>query len=74
MDEHRTPNAKIHSNAPHSNISTVSWRDEGRCVICGFNLETMKKIVRSASVKRVASAVGEGRWAVQYVREYLKTM
>jgi thioredoxin reductase (NADPH) len=30
--------------------------------------------VRSGSVKRVASAVGEGAMAVQFVHEYLKTM
>ena len=30
--------------------------------------------VRSGSVKRVASAVGEGSMAVQFVHEYLKTM
>jgi thioredoxin reductase (NADPH) len=30
--------------------------------------------VRSASVKRVASAVGEGAMAVQFVHEYLKEM
>ncbi len=30
--------------------------------------------VRSGSVKRVASAVGEGAMAVQFVREYLKEM
>ena len=30
--------------------------------------------VRSGSVKRVASAVGEGAMAVQFVHEYLKEM
>ena len=30
--------------------------------------------VRSSSVKRVASAVGEGAMAVQFVHEYLKEM
>lgn len=30
--------------------------------------------VRSGSVKRVASAVGEGSMAVQFVHEYLKAM
>jgi len=30
--------------------------------------------VRSGSVKRVASAVGEGAMAVQFVEEYLKEM
>jgi thioredoxin reductase (NADPH) len=30
--------------------------------------------VRSGSVKRVASAVGEGSMAVQFVHEYLKEM
>jgi thioredoxin reductase (NADPH) len=30
--------------------------------------------VRSGSVKRVASAVGEGSMAVQFVHEYLKTI
>ena len=30
--------------------------------------------VRSGSVKRVASAVGEGSMSVQFVHEYLKTM
>ena len=30
--------------------------------------------VRSGSIKRVASAVGEGSMAVQFVHEYLKTM
>jgi thioredoxin reductase (NADPH) len=30
--------------------------------------------VRSGSVKRVASAVGEGAIAVQFVHEYLKEM
>ena len=30
--------------------------------------------VRSGSVKRVASAVGEGAMAVQFVHEYFKTM
>jgi len=30
--------------------------------------------VRSGSVKRVASAVGKGSMAVQFVHEYLKTM
>ena len=30
--------------------------------------------VRSGSVKRVASAVGEGAMAVQFVHEYLKGM
>lgn len=30
--------------------------------------------VRSGSVKRVASAVGEGAMAVQFVHEYLKHM
>jgi thioredoxin reductase (NADPH) len=30
--------------------------------------------VRSASVKRVASAEGEGTMAVQFVHEYLKEM
>ena len=30
--------------------------------------------VRCGSVKRVASAVGEGSMAVQFVHEYLKTM
>jgi len=34
----------------------------------------MKKIVRSGSVKRVASAVGEDAMAVQFVHEYLKKM
>jgi thioredoxin reductase (NADPH) len=30
--------------------------------------------VRSGSIKRVASAVGEGAMAVQFVHEYLKDM
>jgi thioredoxin reductase (NADPH) len=30
--------------------------------------------VRAGSVKRVASAVGEGAMAVQFVHEYLKEM
>ena len=30
--------------------------------------------VRAGSVKRVASAVGEGSMAVQFVHEYLKAM
>jgi thioredoxin reductase (NADPH) len=30
--------------------------------------------VRSGSVKRVASAVGEGAMAVEFVQEYLKEM
>jgi thioredoxin reductase (NADPH) len=30
--------------------------------------------VRSGSVKRVASAVGEGAMSVQFVHEYLKEM
>ena len=30
--------------------------------------------VRSGSVKRVASAVGEGAMSVQFVHEFLKTM
>ena len=30
--------------------------------------------VRSGSIKRVASAVGEGAMAVQFVHEYLKEM
>jgi thioredoxin reductase (NADPH) len=30
--------------------------------------------VRSGSVKRVASAVGEGAMSVQFVHEYLKSM
>src|SRR5207249_7354525 len=45
-----------------------------------FLLETSRRgvfaagDVRSGSVKRVASAVGEGSMAVQFVHEYLKTM
>jgi thioredoxin reductase (NADPH) len=45
-----------------------------------FLLETSRRgvfaagDVRSGSVKRVASAVGEGAMAVQFVHEYLKTM
>jgi thioredoxin reductase (NADPH) len=45
-----------------------------------FLLETSRRgvfaagDVRSGSVKRVASAVGEGAMAVQFVHEYLKEM
>jgi thioredoxin reductase (NADPH) len=45
-----------------------------------FLLETSRRgvfaagDVRSGSVKRVASAVGEGSMAVQFVHEYLKEM
>ena len=44
-----------------------------------FLLETSRPGVfaarlRSGSVKRVASAVGEGSMSVQFVHEYLKTM
>jgi thioredoxin reductase (NADPH) len=45
-----------------------------------FLLETSKPgvfaagDVRSGSVKRVASAVGEGSMAVQFVHEYMKSM
>jgi thioredoxin reductase (NADPH) len=45
-----------------------------------FLLETSRRgvfaagDVRAGSVKRVASAVGEGAMAVQFVHEYLKEM
>jgi thioredoxin reductase (NADPH) len=45
-----------------------------------FLLETSRPVVfaagdvRSGSVKRVASAVGEGSMSVQFVHEYLKEM
>jgi thioredoxin reductase (NADPH) len=45
-----------------------------------FLLETSRRgvfaagDVRSGSIKRVASAVGEGAMAVQFVHEYLKEM
>jgi thioredoxin reductase (NADPH) len=45
-----------------------------------FHLETSRRgvfaagDVRANSVKRVASAVGEGSMAIQFVHEYLKEM
>ena len=45
-----------------------------------FHLETSRRgvfaagDVRADSVKRVASAVGEGSMAIQFVHEYLKEM
>jgi thioredoxin reductase len=36
--------------------------------------QVYQRDVRSGSVKRVASAVGEGAMAVQFVHEYLKEM
>ena len=59
-----------------------AWRSRptGRARRQPFLLETSRPgvfaagDVRSGSVKRVASAVGEGAMAVQFVHEYLKEM
>ncbi len=53
---------------------------EGAALREPFHLETSRRgvfaagDVRADSVKRVASAVGEGSMAIQFVHEYLKEM
>jgi thioredoxin reductase (NADPH) len=60
-----------------SAVAGSAWWDAGRAP---FLLETSRRgvfaagDVRAGSVKRVASAVGEGAMAVQFVHEYLKEM
>jgi thioredoxin reductase (NADPH) len=58
--------------------SAVAWRTEPRTRREPFLLETSRPgvfaagDVRAGSVKRVASAVGEGAMSVQFVHEYMK--
>jgi thioredoxin reductase (NADPH) len=60
--------------------SAVQAASKGPTTRSPFLLETSRRgvfaagDVRSGSVKRVASAVGEGSMAIQFVHEYLKEM
>ena len=60
--------------------AAVKGESKGPTTRDPFLLETSRRgvfaagDVRSGSVKRVASAVGEGSMAIQFVHEYLKEM
>jgi thioredoxin reductase (NADPH) len=50
---------------------TIWGIDSGRAIVLSFRMPSWRGSLRTGSIKRVASAVGEGSMSVRLVHQYL---